>query len=98
MLLISGGYQCVGAWLNSSGVHCVPRAPVYEVSSHPYQFAYCLNIYQTMYFVQFRPCCNAVFKLRGRNWVKCIVLYVFKAAVSQIFTEFRLKILFHQQF
>ena len=31
-----------------------------------------------MQFTQFRPCRNAVFKLSWRNWVKCIVLYLFK--------------------
>ena len=54
--------------------HCVPRAQVCEVWPRPYLFAYCLNIYHTMHFIRFRPCCNAVFKLSGRNWVKCIVL------------------------
>ena len=57
--------------------HCVPRAPVCEVQSRPYLFAYCLNIYHTMHFVQFCPCRNAAFKLRGRNWAQCIVYTYF---------------------
>ena len=61
-------------------LHCVPRAPVCEVSSRPYLFAYCLNIYRyhTMHFVRFRHCRNATFKLSGRNRTWCIVLYVSK--------------------
>ena len=30
--------------------HCVQRAPVCEVSSRPYLFAYCLNIYHTLFY------------------------------------------------
>ena len=58
--------------------HCVPRAQVCEVSSRPYLFAYCLNIYHTMHFVRFchcRKCRNATFKLSGRNrtlWVRVL--------------------------
>ena len=43
--------------------HCVPRAPVYEVSSRIHLFAYCLHPYKTMHFTQFRRCRNAVYKL-----------------------------------
>ena len=48
-------------------IHCVPRAPVCEVSSRPYLFTYCLNIYYTMQIVRFRHCRNATYKLSGRN-------------------------------
>ena len=58
--------------------HGVPRAPVCEVSSHPYLFAYCLNIYHTMHFVRFRHCVwicisylylyTVVFTMRHFKW------------------------------
>ena len=31
-----------------------PKSPVYEVSSRPYRFAYCLNTFKTMHYVLFR--------------------------------------------
>ena len=53
--------------------HCVPRAPVCEVWSRPYLFAYCLNTYKTMHCAQFRPLnLNAALR-QGRNRTKCIV-------------------------
>ena len=46
-------------------VHCVQRAPVCEVSSRPYLFAYCLNTYKTIHYVRFRHCRNAT--MSGQN-------------------------------
>ena len=53
--------------------HCVPRAPVCEVLSRLYLFAYCLDPYNTMHFTRFRHCRNATFKLSWQNRVKCSV-------------------------
>ena len=41
--------------------HFVPRAPVCEVSSRLYLFAYCLNPYKTMHFTRFHHCRNATY-------------------------------------
>ena len=67
--------------------HCVPRAPVCEVSLRPYLFTYCLNTYNTMHFTKFRHGRNATFKLSRRNRVKCIVLYVVKTIGEQVKTR-----------
>ena len=43
--------------------HCVPRAPVREVSSHLDLFTYWFNTYNTMHFIRFGNCRNVAFKL-----------------------------------
>ena len=48
----------------SSDANCVSWAPVDEVSSRVYLFAYCLNPYKTMNFTRF---CLAA--MRHINWV-----------------------------
>ena len=55
--------------------HCVPRAPVHEVSLRIYLLAYCLNPHNTMHSTQF---CRLVYMSQWQNRVKCIVLYGFK--------------------
>ena len=51
--------------------HCVPRAPVCEVWSRPYLFAYCLNTYKTMHYVRFRPLNLNVALRQWRNRTEC---------------------------
>ena len=54
-------------------IHCVPRAQVCEVSSRPYLFAFCLNIYHTMHFTRFRHCRNATFKRTKPDIMHCFI-------------------------
>ena len=74
MKLMSTHVLCTSATrtvaTSKNNVQCVQRAPVCEVSSRPYLFAYCLNAYKTMHYVRFRPL-NLNVALRNRT--KCIV-------------------------
>ena len=54
--------------------HCAPRAPVREVSSRVYLFAYGLNPHNTMHFTQFRQLSLYVVLRQWWNRVNCIVL------------------------
>ena len=57
----------------SRSIRCVPRAPVCEVQSRLYMFAYCLNPYKTMHFTRFSHPRNATYNLNRLNRLKCIV-------------------------
>ena len=57
------GVETGRVWFGLPVIHCVPRAPVREVSSRLFLFACCLNPYNTMHFTRFRHRRNATFYL-----------------------------------
>ena len=59
-------------WFAGAQLHCVPKAPVCEVSSRLYLLAYCLNPYNTMHFTRFRHRRNATNKLNWLNRVNAL--------------------------